>query len=120
MFPRTASDMNAYDVIVLGRGCEHFLDPSGQAGELLTGFVATRGGGLIFARGQPYTGTCEPLAKLEPVAWGTGIQSPVRPRLTPEGLASPVLQFGPDTSLDDIAERLPALDQAPREGPRGG
>ena len=112
LFPRTARDMNAYDVIVLGRGCEHFLDQSGQTGELLTGFVATRGGGLIFARGQPYTGTCEPLAKLEPVAWGRGIQSPVRPRLTPEGFASPVLQFGPDTSLDDIAERLPALDQA--------
>jgi hypothetical protein len=70
LFPRTQQEMNNYDVILLGRGAESFFDP--QTESLLNEFVSRRGGSLVFARGKPYGGRFQPLARMEPVAWGAG------------------------------------------------
>jgi len=110
LFPRTAAAMNAFDVIVLGRGAEAFFDAGTE--KLLGDFVAQRGGSVVFARGKPYGGRFAPLAKLEPVAWGAGATTSVRLRPTEAGRGSPLFDLGAAGTLEQLLERLPALDPA--------
>jgi hypothetical protein len=110
LFPRTADAMDAFDVIVLGREAEAFFDNNTET--LLTDFVAKRGGSLVFARGKSYGGRFQPLAKLEPVAWGNGATSAIKLRPTEAGRASPVFDLGAAGTLEELLDRLPALDQA--------
>jgi hypothetical protein len=109
LFPRTQEQMNSYDVIVLGRGAEGFFDA--QTETLLSEFVSRRGGSLVFARGKPYGGRFQPLAKLEPVAWGSGVTPAVRMKPTDAGRENPIFDLGAAGTLDELLERLPALDQ---------
>src|SRR5262249_10504090 len=69
-------------------------------------------GSLVFARGKPYGGRFQPLAKLEPVAWGNGLAPAVRLRPTEAGRDNPIFDLGPAGTLDELLERLPALDHA--------
>jgi hypothetical protein len=110
LFPRTADAMNAFDVIVLGREAEAFFDNHTET--LLTDFVAKRGGSLVFARGKSYGGRFQPLAKLEPLAWGTGATSAIKLKPTKAGRESPVFDLGAAGTLEELLDRLPALDQA--------
>jgi hypothetical protein len=110
LFPHTAKEMMAYDVIVLGRGCEAFFDA--QTAKLLTEFVSRRGGGLVFARGKAYGGRFAALAKFEPLVWGGDVEHDVRPRLTDAGRDSPVFEIGASGDVEELLGRLPALDQA--------
>jgi hypothetical protein len=109
LFPRTQEQMNNYDVIVLGRGADGFFD--GQTEALLSEFVSRRGGSLVFARGKPYGGRFQPLAKLEPLAWGSGVTPAVRLKPTEAGRDNPIFDLGSAGTLDELLERLPALDQ---------
>jgi hypothetical protein len=110
LFPRSAEAMNAFDVIVLGRGGDAFFDNSTES--LLTEYVSKRGGSVVFARGKPYGGRFQPLAKLEPVAWGNGAAASVRLKPTEAGRDNPIFDLGAAGTLDELLERLPALDQA--------
>ena len=110
LFPRNAGAMNAFDVIVLGRGAEAFFDSTTE--NLLTDFTAKRGGSVVFARGKPYGGRFQPLAKFEPVAWGSGSSSGVKLKPTEAGRDNPMFDLGGAGTLDELLERLPALDQA--------
>jgi len=110
LFPRSAGAMNAFDVIVLGRGAEAFFDQKTET--LLTDYVAKRGGSLVFARGKPYGGRFQSLAKFEPVAWGDGTVTGVKLRPTESGRDNPIFDLGPAGTLEELLERLPALDQA--------
>jgi hypothetical protein len=110
LFPRTAGAMNAFDVIVLGREAEAFFDNNTET--LLTDFVAKRGGSLVFARGKPYGGRFQSLAKFEPVAWGSGVAAAVKLRPTEAGRDNPIFDLGAAGTLEELLERLPALDQA--------
>ena len=110
LFPRTAAAMNAFDVIVLGREAEAFFDNNTET--LLTDFVSKRGGSLVFARGKPYGGRFQSLAKFEPVAWGDGTVSGVKLRPTESGRDNPIFDLGTAGTLEELLERLPALDQA--------
>lgn len=110
LFPRTAGAMNAFDVIVLGRGAEAFFDNTTE--NLLTDFTAKRGGSVVFARGKPYGGRFQPLAKFEPVAWGDGVTPTVKLRPTEAGRDNPIFDLGSAGTLDELLERLPALDHA--------
>ena len=109
MFPRTQVQMDQWDVIVLGRGAEGFFDA--QTETLLSAFVSRRGGSLVFARGKPYGGRFQPLAKLEPVAWGNGAAPSMKMRPTEAGRDNPVFDLGSAGRLDELLERLPALDK---------
>jgi hypothetical protein len=109
LFPRTQQHMNSFDVIVLGRGAESFFD--GQTETLLSEFVSRRGGSLLFARGKPYGGRFQALSKLEPVAWGNGITPAVKLRPTLAGRDNPIFDLGSAGTLDELLDRLPALDQ---------
>ena len=78
---------------------------------LLSEFVSRRGGSLVFARGKAYGGRFQPLAKLEPVAWGSGAAPAVKMRPTEAGRDNPIFDLGSAGRLDELLERLPALDQ---------
>jgi hypothetical protein len=110
LFPRTAEAVNAFDVIILGREAEAFFDDHTES--LLTDFVAKRGGSLVFARGKPYGGRFQALAKFEPVAWGNGTVTGVKLQPTESGRDNPMFDLGPAGTLEELLERLPALDQA--------
>jgi len=110
LFPRNAAAMNEFDIIVLGRGADAFFDNSSET--LLTDFVSKRGGSIVFARGKPYGGRFQPLAKLEPVAWGNGVASAVKLRPTDAGRDNPIFDLGSAGTLDELLEKLPALDQS--------
>jgi len=110
LFPRTAEAINAFDVIVLGRGAEAFFDNTTE--NLLTDFTAKRGGSVVFARGKPYGGRFQPLAKFEPVAWGDGNTPSVKLKPTEAGRDNPIFDLGSAGTLDELLERLPALDHA--------
>jgi len=110
LFPRTQQEMNNYDVIMLGRGAEGFFDAQTEA--LLGEFVSRRGGSLVFARGKPYGGRFQPLARMEPLAWGVGSTMGVKLKPTDAGRDNPIFDLGPAGTLDELLERLPALDQA--------
>jgi len=110
LFPRTAEAFARYDVIIMGRGCEAFFDDETE--EHLTDFVARHGGGLVFCRGKPYGGRFQPLAKLEPVVWGTGVMEGVRLVPTGAGRASPVFELAAVSEIEPLLERLPPFDQA--------
>lgn len=110
LFPRTAAAMNAFDIIVLGREAESFFDDKTEA--LLTDFVAKRGGSLVFARGKAYGGRFQALAKFEPVAWGIGVTPDIKLRPTDAGRDNPIFDLGSAGTLEELLDRLPALDQA--------
>ena len=109
LFPRTQQAINAFDLIVLGRGSEAFFDSTTE--QLLTDFVTRRGGSLVFARGKPYGGRFQPLGKFEPVAWGEGAATEVKLRPTAAGRDHPVFDLGSGASLDELIDRLPSFDQ---------
>jgi hypothetical protein len=115
--PRTADEWARYNVVILGRGMEQVLDHDAAA--QLIDFVATRGGQVIFARGQAYDGQTpagrqmgRDLAVLEPVIWGNGVLYNLPLSLTPQGRSSPMFAMG---GLDRDAElsRLPGFKVMP-------
>jgi len=110
LFPRTAGDMNAFDVIILGRDADAFFDNNTEA--LLTDFVSKKGGSLVFARGKSYGGRFPALAKFDPVAWGSGTASAVKLRPTEAGRDHPIFDLGSAGTVEELLDRLPALDQA--------
>jgi hypothetical protein len=110
LFPRTQKDMDNYDTILLGRGAEAFFDSRTEA--MLEEFVSRRGGSLVFARGKPYGGRFQPLARLEPVAWGSGSMPAIKLKPTVAGKDNPIFDLGLAGSVEEVLGRLPALDQA--------
>lgn len=104
VFPETDEELAAYDLVVLGRGTEFFIDEV-RAGRLAD-FVKTRGGCLFFARGKSYEGTYSFLKDLEPVTWGEVIRSDftLNPLLAGEqvGLFGGLLPDRGDRLWDDL------------------
>lgn len=110
LFPKTDEELLSYDICIFGRNCETFFEENTE--EMLTDFVAKRGGGLIFSRGKPYSGRFYPLAKLEPVVWGTGIEEQINLKITEEGLANPIFEIGAGTDIHELINRMPGLTQS--------
>jgi hypothetical protein len=73
MFPLTDEEIAAYDLVVMGRGTEYFIDE--ERAHRLEGFVRDQGGCLFFARGKSYAGSDSFLQNLEPVKWGKSIKA---------------------------------------------
>lgn len=67
-FPKTMEELAAFDVILFGKGIEHFLDSGTEA--LLEKAVREQGLGLLFTRGKAYEGELPGITKLEPHTWG--------------------------------------------------
>ncbi len=97
VFPGTEAELAAYDLVVFGKGADHFLTP--QRAEALRAFVRDRGGAVFFARGKAYPGKFELLEPLEPVVWAEGRSGDFAFAPDAEGAAAGL--FG---------EALPAVD----------
>lgn len=110
VFPGSAEELAKYDLVLLGRGTEYFIDAH-RAG-LLMDFVKNRGGCLFFARGKSYEGPDSFLGELEPMIWGDPVRSDftLRPMLEGEqvGLFGGLL---PDRD-DPLWRSMPALTRA--------
>ncbi len=102
LFPVSREELFSYDVLIFGDVNPTLLSPSIL--ENVAEFVTVRGGGVIFIAGPRYTpltyrGT--PLEALLPVDLDTvrlpdpdaPLTAGFRPRLTPLGLASPMMQL---------------------------
>jgi hypothetical protein len=110
IFPSTAEELAEYDLIVLGKGVEYFLDEKRLA--LLSEFVRDRGGSIIFTRGKPYRASFEGIEFLEPVTWGEKIGEPLQLRPTRTGEAAGLfgdLLPGVD---DPVWDTLPQLSDS--------
>ncbi|MDK1032760.1 MAG: hypothetical protein QGD94_12185, partial [Planctomycetia bacterium] len=110
--PLDAEEIAKFDVIILGRGLEHFLDR--RTAKLLPDFVSERGGSIVFARGRAYDPDTasgrqmgRDIAVLEPVVWGVGLSHNLSLQLTPAGLSSPCFAFG--AMGDDIRRTVADL-----------
>lgn len=110
VFPGSAEELAQYDLVVLGRGTEYFVDA--DRARLLMDFVKNRGGCLLFARGKSYEGSDSLLHELEPMTWGPPVRSDftLRPMLEGEqvGLFGGLL---PDRD-DPLWRNLPILTRA--------
>jgi hypothetical protein len=73
VFPDSEKELSSYDLVVLGRGTEYFIDENRAA--LLKKFVQHHGGCLFFARGKSYEGSQSWLSELEPVTWEKSVTS---------------------------------------------
>lgn len=110
--PLDEKDLDAFDVIVLGKGIDLFF-PSMDA-EKLTRFVTERGGSLIFLRGAPIDSD-EPgarraagiLSEVSPVAWGEGLIPGGPLELTDDGKRQRALQLSHMRSTEEALEDLP-------------
>ncbi|MBA4388759.1 MAG: hypothetical protein C0404_12310 [Verrucomicrobia bacterium] len=112
IFPDSAAELGAYDVVVFGKGTEYFINPERM--KLLRDFVREQGGCVVFARGKPYGATLPELELLEPVAWGEPLGTNYR--LEPTRFGEYAGLFGdllPGMS-DPVWKRLPALTVAHR------
>lgn len=107
IFPESAEELGAYDLVVLGKGSEYVLTPARLAA--LKRFVADQGGSLVFARGKPYAEQGDGLEELEPVEWGGA--AAVECRLLPRAEGEDVGLFAgllPGRE-DGVWSRLPAI-----------
>ncbi len=105
-FPDDDAALHGYDLIIFGKGAEYFLTP--QRIERLRRFLRDQGGGVLFARGRPYSREFPELAALEPLTWGarTGQGGRMRPATagTEAGLGDTL-----PAADDSLWERLPPL-----------
>lgn len=107
IFPDSAAELGAYDIVVFGKGAEYFLTPERIAA--LKAFVADQGGSVVFARGRSYADQGGGLEDLEPVEWGGA--SSVDCRLMPRGEGEDIGLFaGLLPGRDDpVWSRLPLI-----------
>lgn len=107
IFPDTASELGAYDIVVFGKGAEYFLTPGRLAA--LKAFVVDQGGSVVFARGRPYADQGGGLEDLEPVEWSgaSSLDCRLMPRREGEdiGLFAGLLPGRDDT----VWSRLPLV-----------
>ncbi|MDO4751636.1 MAG: hypothetical protein Q4A24_05970 [Akkermansia sp.] len=67
--PTTLEGFSGFDIIVLGKGMEHFFNAESLAA--LQSYVREQGGILVLARGRCYAGKSEQFAELEPFVWAS-------------------------------------------------
>ncbi len=108
--PDSAEALGRYDLIVAGRGFEYFLNRGSIAA--LKDYLRTRGGGLVFTRGKPYTGEQPELEALEPVAWGPEWSQGFVWQPTEAGEAAGLFSDGLPGRDDPIWTKLPELSHA--------
>lgn len=110
-FPQDAASLAAYDLLVVGKGAEYFLDAPRVA--LVKAFLREQGGAVIFSRGKPYHGNSFPdLESIEPVEWGDSLGTDFRWMPTAEGEAAGLFDGFLPSRADPVWERLPPMRSA--------
>lgn len=110
VFPVSRDELFTYDVLIFGDVNPALLSPSIM--QNIYDFVTVRGGGVIFIAGPRYTPLAfrdTPLAPLLPMNLDTVsvpdqdriVTEEFRPRLTPLGRASPMMQLADDPAANE-------------------
>jgi len=112
LFPDSADKMAMYDILVLGKGSEYFLNTARIA--LLGDFVREQGGCLIYSRGKSYSTRFPELEFLEPVSWGEPVAAPFY--FQPTRAGESVGLFGDilPAPQDPLWKKMPQLQVANR------
>ncbi|MCA9137055.1 MAG: hypothetical protein KDB00_09855 [Planctomycetales bacterium] len=111
----SAQALQKYQVIVLGRDAESFLDV--ETVDRLRDWVAREGGSLVCARGTPQSDLSEKLGRMLPVRWSP--QSEQRVRATATDVAQQEGWWSDDDSIDRLSA-LPSLVTGQKPELRGG
>jgi hypothetical protein len=110
VFPVSRDELFTYDVLIFGDVNPALLSPSIM--QNIYDFVTVRGGGVIFIAGPRYTPLAfrdTPLEPLLPLSLDTvsvpdqdrQVTEEFRPRLTPLGRASPMMQLADDPAANE-------------------
>jgi hypothetical protein len=110
VFPVSKDELFTYDVLIFGDVNPALLSPSIM--QNIYDFVTVRGGGVIFIAGPRYTPLAfrdTPLEPLLPLSLDTvsvpdqdrQVTEEFRPRLTPLGRASPMMQLSDDPATNE-------------------
>ena len=108
-FPSSRDDLGMYDLIILGRRPDVFLDS--HALENLGHYVRERGGALLFARGRGEEELPEILTNLDPLVWMDKRIRDFRYRVTTAGEDTPIFEFDGQPG-QPLINRLPSLISA--------
>jgi len=112
VFPDSPDKLSKYDILVLGKGSEYFLNPARIA--LVSDFVREQGGCLIYARGKSYSTRFPEIEFLEPVTWGEPVSTPFY--FQPTAAGENVGLFGDilPGQQDPVWKKMPQLQVANR------
>jgi hypothetical protein len=103
----SADRLRNYQVIVIGRDAEPFLDDNAITN--LENWVAQQGGSLLCYRGSPTSAENQRLAKLLPVKWGEASQMRFRVEMTDRGKS---LNWFAASAGTDLLQQMPSLASA--------
>ncbi len=101
----SADRLRNYQVIVIGRDAEPFLDDIAVAN--LENWVAQQGGSLLCYRGSPTSAENQRLAKLLPVKWGQASPQRFRVEMTDRGKS--LNWFAAASAGSDLLQQMPSL-----------
>ena len=107
--PTTRAEFAKYDVVVLGKGMEEFVDE--RVAEQLKLYVSEDAGHLVLLRGKPEERGAT-LSELEPVTWTESQVNDFRMKLTSDGESHPAFGFGGRADSSTVVQRLPTLISA--------
>ncbi len=99
--------LGGYQVIVLGRDAEAFLDDTAVAN--LQQWISRQGGALVCYRGAPTSQVSQKLERLLPVRWGAATASRFRVKLTDQGRDLSWFSAADASGGNDALPRLPSL-----------
>jgi hypothetical protein len=116
-FPETDVALDAYDLVVIGKGAEYLLTTERIA--RLRRFVTEHGGCLLFARGKPYRRDMPELEPLEVVAWETPLEGSFRVQPTAAGEEAGLFGNLLPGVGDLVWQRMPPLKQLQGARPTG-
>ena len=104
----SAERLRNYQVIVIGRDAEPFLDDTAVTN--LENWVAQQGGSLLCYRGSPTSAENQRLAKLLPVKWGESSPQRFRVEMTERGKS--LNWFAAASTGGDVLQAMPSLASA--------
>ena len=116
-FPETDAALEAYDLVVIGKGAEYLLTTERIA--RLRRFVTEHGGCLLFARGKPYRREMPEMESLEAVVWETPLEGSFRVQPTAAGEEAGLFGETLPGVGDLLWQRMPVLKQLQGVRPTG-
>ncbi len=112
IFPDKPEDLDAYDVVMFGKGVEYFLNEDRI--RLLKDFLKERGACVIFSRGRPYSGSFPAIESLEPVEWGETVSTPFYFKPAEAGTDTGLFGEMLPAAADPVWAKMPLLENSTR------
>ncbi len=101
--------LSDYDVIMFGRGIDAFIGPIEV--ENIKMFVADHGGSAVFCFARPYSTAPDGMSDIEPVNWGTVMDTNLFWHPSEEGVNAGFFGDVLPAATDELWSELPAIRQ---------